>query len=104
ARHRHADELVDRKRADALPSVAGVELARRMSPPLSELLQVVDKVSQNLHAEVMLREVGAVKRNVGSREAGQDEMKTFLSQAGIADAEYHLVDGSGLSRLTLVTT
>jgi len=103
ARHRCADELVDRKRADALPSVSGAELARRMSPPLGELLQVVDKVSQNLHAEGMLREVGAVKRNVGSREAGHEEMKTFLSQAGIADAEYHLVDGSGLSRLTLVS-
>ena len=30
-------------------------------------------------------------------------MKTFLAQAGIAESEYHFVDGSGLSRLTLVT-
>ena len=104
ARHLHIDEVADRKRADALPPPAtGVELARRVSPPLNELLQVVDKVSQNLHAEVMLREVGAVRRNMGSGEAGQEEMKAFLSQAGIGDKEYHLVDGSGLSRLTLVT-
>jgi serine-type D-Ala-D-Ala carboxypeptidase/endopeptidase (penicillin-binding protein 4) len=103
ARHRFADEVADRKRAGGLPPFAGVELARRMSPPLIELLQVVDKVSQNLHAEVMLREVGAVARNMGSREAGQEEMKAFLSQAGIVNGEYHLVDGSGLSRLTLVT-
>jgi D-alanyl-D-alanine carboxypeptidase/D-alanyl-D-alanine-endopeptidase (penicillin-binding protein 4) len=97
ARHRFAEEVMDPKRA------AGVELARRESPPLVELIQVVDKVSQNLHAEVMLREVGAMKRNMGTREAGQEEMKMFLAQAAIAESEYHLVDGSGLSRLTLVT-
>src|ERR1051326_1066836 len=103
ARHRFAVEVADRKRGDSLPAINGAELARRESPPLAELLQVVDKVSQNLHAEVMLREVGAVKRNMGTREAGEEEMRTFLSQAGIAESEYHLVDGSGLSRLTLVT-
>jgi D-alanyl-D-alanine carboxypeptidase/D-alanyl-D-alanine-endopeptidase (penicillin-binding protein 4) len=104
ARHRHVDEVADRKQAAAPPTpAAGVELARRTSPPLIELLQVVDKVSQNLHAEVMLREVGAVKRNIGSSDAGQEEMKAFLSKAGIGDKEFHIVDGSGLSRLTLVT-
>ena len=103
ARHRFANEVADRKRGDALPQAAGVELARRTSPPLTELIQVVDKVSQNLHAGIMLREVGAVKRNMGTSEAGQEEMKAFLAQAGIGEGEYHLVDGSGLSRLTLVT-
>jgi D-alanyl-D-alanine carboxypeptidase/D-alanyl-D-alanine-endopeptidase (penicillin-binding protein 4) len=97
ARHRPANE-----NAASAPA-PGIELARRTSPPLVELLQVVDKVSQNLHAEIMLREVGFVKRNAGSREAGQEEMKAFLARAGISAAEYHLVDGSGLSRLTLVS-
>jgi D-alanyl-D-alanine carboxypeptidase/D-alanyl-D-alanine-endopeptidase (penicillin-binding protein 4) len=103
ARHLYVDEVADRKRADALPVAAGVELARRQSPPLNELLQVVDKVSQNLHAEAILREVGAVKRSIGSSEAGQEEMKLFLVKSGIGEKEFHLVDGSGLSRLTLVT-
>jgi len=94
ARHRQADEPV--------PTWAGVELAHRVSPPLSELLQVIDKVSQNLHAEMMLREVGTVRRNQGSSEGGQAEMKAFLAQAGVSGDEFHLVDGSGLSRLTLV--
>jgi len=97
ARHRFENETTDPSTVD------GIELAHRVSPPLVELLQVIDKVSQNLHAEVMLREVGFVKRNNGSREAGQEEMKAFLSRAGISASEYHLVDGSGLSRLTLVS-
>ncbi len=94
ARHRRADESV--------PTWAGVELAHRTSPPLAEVLQTIDKVSQNLHAEIMLREVGTVRRGQGSSEGGQAEMKTFLAQAGISADEFHLVDGSGLSRLTLV--
>jgi D-alanyl-D-alanine carboxypeptidase/D-alanyl-D-alanine-endopeptidase (penicillin-binding protein 4) len=66
-------------------------LAERKSPPLSEVIQVVNKVSQNLHAEIMRREGG-----------GQDGMKALFASAGITDEDTYLVDGSGLSRLTLV--
>ena len=51
ARHRGAEEPL------SVPS--GRDWAIRSSPPLSQLLQVVDKVSQNLHAELILREAGA---------------------------------------------
>ena len=71
ARHRFPDEIADRKRGEALPAIEGIEIARRTSPPLAELLQVIDKVSQNLHAEAMLREVGAVKRNMGTPDAAR---------------------------------
>lgn len=85
------------------PTVApATELARRVSPPLIQLLQVVDKVSQNLHAEVMLREVGAVRRNDGTAAAGLDELHDFLTEAGIPEDQYKFMDGSGLSRGTLV--
>lgn len=82
---------------------AVVELARRDSPPLLEILRVIDKVSQNLHAEIVLREVGRVRRKEGSRQAGLEEMRGFLQEAGIGGGEYTLEDGSGLSRLNLVT-
>ncbi len=102
ARHLYADQQ-DAAVAPGNGEFGGVELARRVSPPLAQLLQVTDKVSQNLHAEVMLREVGAVARGVGSRAAGEQEMKAFLARAGVEEGEYHLVDGSGLSRLTLAS-
>ena len=57
--------------------VAGVELARRVSAALIEDLRVTDKVSQNLHAELALRAVGRARRNVGSFEAGMEEMKAL---------------------------
>lgn len=80
-----------------------VELAVRESAPLSQILQVVDKVSQNLHAEMMLRAVGRERRQSGSVEAGLAEMDTFLKEIGVLRDEYEFHDGSGLSRLNVVT-
>ena len=102
-RHRWYDEIGDREREDEPFVVTGVELAHRFSPPFSQILQVVDKVSQNLHAEVLLREVGAVRRNLGTREAGLAELGAFVAEAGIKDTEYRFGDGSGLSRINLVS-
>ncbi len=98
SRHRMSDDAFNPDQAR--PRVV---LAQRSSPPLAELLQVIDKVSQNLHAEVMLREVGAVAKHFGSRDAGLAEMRDFLTEIGVSKDDYRLTDGSGLSRSTLVT-
>jgi D-alanyl-D-alanine carboxypeptidase/D-alanyl-D-alanine-endopeptidase (penicillin-binding protein 4) len=104
AQHLFPEDVADLKRAAAPPADAtGVELARRDSAPLVDCLRVVDKVSQNLHAEMMLRAVGRARRNVGSLEAGLEEMRTFLAEAGVPAGAYDLVDGSGMARLNLAT-
>lgn len=82
---------------------AGFEMARRVSPSLLEIARVVNKVSQNLHAEILLREVARVRGSEPSREAGLKEMAAFLKGIGIAEEAFHFEDGSGLSRRTLVT-
>jgi D-alanyl-D-alanine carboxypeptidase/D-alanyl-D-alanine-endopeptidase (penicillin-binding protein 4) len=94
ARHRHI----------GTPAGAPGELllAERLSPPLSELLRVTDKISQNLWAELMLRQVAFMRTGDGSRQAGLDQLKAFLVEIGVADGDYVFEDGSGLSRLTLV--
>jgi D-alanyl-D-alanine carboxypeptidase/D-alanyl-D-alanine-endopeptidase (penicillin-binding protein 4) len=81
---------------------AAVILAERSSPPLADLLQVVDKVSQNLHAEVLLREVAAAAKPPGTLAAGLAAMTDFLTGIGISATDYRFADGSGLSRSTLV--
>jgi D-alanyl-D-alanine carboxypeptidase/D-alanyl-D-alanine-endopeptidase (penicillin-binding protein 4) len=103
ALHRRPDEVEDLKEASAAGPASGVELARRVSAPLIEDLRVTDKVSQNLHAELTLRAVARARRNVGSFEAAEEEMKAFLGELGIAPEAYDFRDGSGLSRLNLVT-
>lgn len=79
-----------------------VELAARVSPPLVELLQVTDKTSQNLHAELMLREVGRFTRHMGTREAGLEEMATLFKDAGASAGDARVEDGSGLARNVMV--
>ncbi len=103
AAHLYPDGLADLAEAPEPPPPGGIELARHVSAPLIEDLRITAKVSQNLHAELALRAVGRARRNVGSFEAGMAEMKTFLAEAGIDPAGYNLLDGSGLSRLDLVT-
>lgn len=78
-------------------------LASSDSAPLIQDLKVVNKVSQNLHAELALRLLGKEKGSSGSIEAGLEVMRGFLLQANIRPEEYALFDGSGLSRQNLVT-
>lgn len=101
--HQFPNEVDDLAQADAPAPAEGVELAAHVSAQLLDDLRVTDKVSQNLHAEMTLRAVGRARRNIGSREAGLEELKTFLQEAGIAPEAWHLSDGSGLARSNLVT-
>ena len=82
---------------------AGVELASHASEPLLEDLRVTAKVSQNLHAELALRAVARDRKGDGSREAGLEEMKAFLAENAIDASSFQFHDGSGLSRLDLVS-
>jgi D-alanyl-D-alanine carboxypeptidase/D-alanyl-D-alanine-endopeptidase (penicillin-binding protein 4) len=88
---------------ETLTAAGGRLWASRTSPPLSELLQVVSKVSQNLHAELMLREVGRVKGSDGTRESGMKIMEGLMREIGAPSDEVHVDDGSGLSRNAEVT-
>lgn len=100
ARHRFTGESAP-PRSTAPPS--GVELARRLSPPLADILTVVNKESQNLHAELLLDEVGRARGREGSRAEGLEQLGRFLAEAGVPLEEVQLVDASGLSVLDMVT-
>ena len=101
--HLYPNQVADLKNGPAPEPERGVELARRDSAPLLEDLRITDKVSQNLHAEMALRAVAKARRHIGSREAGIAEQQAFLDEVGIDRASYTFADGSGLSRLDLVT-
>lgn len=68
-------------------------LTQRVSPPVAEILTIVNKVSQNQVAEIMMRAAGGV-----------EAMRQWLAaSAGISRSEFRFEDGSGLSRLTQTT-
>jgi serine-type D-Ala-D-Ala carboxypeptidase/endopeptidase (penicillin-binding protein 4) len=89
--------------AQTASTPARVVLAMHESKPFYEDLRVINKVSQNLHAELALRLLGKLKANNGSIAGGLSVLKTFLAQASIQPDEYFFRDASGLSRETLAT-
>lgn len=91
-----------------------IELASATSQPLSEIAKETNKESINLNAELILRTLGrergemaalpeAIGRERGDDEAGLAVIRVWLARAGVATSQIALHDGSGLSRLDLVT-
>jgi D-alanyl-D-alanine carboxypeptidase/D-alanyl-D-alanine-endopeptidase (penicillin-binding protein 4) len=80
-----------------------IVLASYDSKPMLEDIRVVNKVSQNLHAEILLRLLGRERGTAGTIEGGLEVLREFLTQAGISSEQYVFYDGSGLSRQNLVT-
>ena len=91
-----------------LTTVAGAPegrrvLAARISPLVAEDIAVINKTSQNLHTELLLRLLGKTYGTDGSFEQGTRVVRQFLVNAGIDDNEFFFYDGSGLSRLDKIT-
>ncbi|MGE0456079.1 MAG: D-alanyl-D-alanine carboxypeptidase/D-alanyl-D-alanine-endopeptidase [Vicinamibacteria bacterium] len=78
-------------------------LAAHAGPPLSEALKAVNKPSQNLHAELLLRRLGAGRPGQDSLKAGHEALREFLKRSGVPLEAGDLRDGSGLSRSDLIS-
>jgi len=94
--------IVVRRRDDARqPVVAppGEIVAWRLSPQLAEIIAACNKRSQNLFAELLLKETGRVL----SGDPGLTELKSFLAETGVVPEDFNFEDGSGLDRRNLVT-
>ena len=92
-----------------------IELGSVSSKPLAEIVKVTNKESINLYAELILRTLGKERGELatdadphrnherGDDEAGLAVIRQWLSRASVATTGLALHDGSGLSRLNLVT-
>jgi D-alanyl-D-alanine carboxypeptidase/D-alanyl-D-alanine-endopeptidase (penicillin-binding protein 4) len=79
-------------------------VASRTSVPLSDIITVTNKVSQNLHAELLLRILGRAEGSDGTSAQGARIVRAFATtQAGVLPDDFLLYDGSGLSSDDLVT-
>ncbi len=72
-------------------------LARRVSVPVAEDITVTNKLSQNLHAELLLRLLGKVHGTEGSFAEGARVVRQFLVSIGVDDKDFFFYDGSGMS-------
>lgn len=101
--------------ADQFDPRSAVELTYVESKPLSEIVRQTNKESNNLFAELLLRTVGKERgatvpepdprRNAtrGDDVAGTVLVKKWLSDHGVVVRDLAIHDGSGLSRLDLIT-
>ncbi len=100
------DDLVDQ----ALHSSSGRVVARHVSPALSEIAAAINKPSDNLFAELLLRTIGVERPAAdttlvpGSARMGAEAASRTFAAASIDTARIRLADGSGLSRMHLITT
>jgi len=88
-------------RAEAPPGA--VELAAHTSRPLREIMPLFNKPSDNLIGELLLKELGVARRGQGTAAAGAEVIEGWLRESGIGAAGVRVADGSGLSRMDLLT-
>ncbi|HEY0385114.1 MAG TPA: D-alanyl-D-alanine carboxypeptidase/D-alanyl-D-alanine-endopeptidase [Pyrinomonadaceae bacterium] len=100
---------------DGFDPSSSVELAAVSGKSLGEIVRATNKESINLNAELILRTLGKERgplvpdpdpkrmRERGDDQAGLAVIRQWLEHAGIQTGALALHDGSGLSRLDLVT-
>ena len=73
-------------------------LAVHYSPPLHELIRVLNRVSHNLYGEILLFTLGRVTSGSGSLASGKTALQRYLADVvGVDAGDIRIEDGSGLS-------
>lgn len=98
-RHRPLTDADDPAKRGGIPVMRPPEppaLAKLTPPPLIEDISVINKISQNLHSDLLLRRIGLV-RGSGSIADGLREVEGMMTAAGVPRTAWDLSDGSGMS-------
>jgi D-alanyl-D-alanine carboxypeptidase/D-alanyl-D-alanine-endopeptidase (penicillin-binding protein 4) len=108
-----ASVLRDKLRRAGVEVTGGIErgvtpegvspVAQHRGEPLSEGLKRLNKPSDNLAAECLLKTLGAEKGKTGSIAAGREAARAWFKEVGMDPEAIRMEDGSGLSRLNFVT-
>ena len=77
---------------------SALELARLESLPVATLAAEMLRESDNLTAELLVKELGRTAAGAGTTAAGLAVMRETLAASGLPAGDYTSVDGSGLDR------
>ena len=78
-------------------------LVNHKSPPMKDIIKVVNKKSQNFYSEQIIRTIGKEVVGKGDWESGVGGVKKYLSSLGLDITTQVFHDGSGLSRMDLIS-
>jgi serine-type D-Ala-D-Ala carboxypeptidase/endopeptidase (penicillin-binding protein 4) len=78
---------------DSPAPVGATVLASVASPPLSTLVKLTNKDSDNFFAETLLKDIGVKMSGLGTTAAGVQAVQAYARSLGVS---VHLLDGSGL--------
>lgn len=95
---KHGVTVLGRTARGAAPANAAV-VASRQSMPLAELAVPFMKLSNNVHAEILVKAMGRKVSGKGTWGAGLAAIAGLLPSYGVDPARLSLRDGSGLSRM-----
>ncbi len=85
------------------PGRSRTELFSHDSPPLSQILRVFLKISQNLYGETLLRMLDPAPRRKRPQEGLARMESVLIQRVGLDPDSFLLADGSGLSRHNLIS-
>ena len=78
-------------------------VSKHLSPPLADILKLMNKPSDNWTAELLFKTIGAeVIGEPGTWKKGRDVVTGFLAEIMDEPPVHRFVDGSGLSRYNLL--
>jgi PBP4 family serine-type D-alanyl-D-alanine carboxypeptidase len=81
----------------------GAVLFVHQSVPLTAVMSIMNKESDNYLAEYVLQALGLEAGGVGDRKAGTEAALNFLRRCGIDRADVVMEDGCGLARQNLIS-
>lgn len=79
------------------------EITAIESPPMSEVVQVINGFSDNTVSELVLKELGFHRSQQGTTAAGLEAFEQILSDDGLDTTGVELYDGSGLHDSNRIT-
>lgn len=81
----------------------GKIICSTVSPPLKDIIKVMNQESDNLFAEHLCKHLAFIETGQGTTKDGLEVIRNFWKQRGIDISGMFLADGSGLSRFNAIT-